>query len=158
MAFKIAAKDQDDLTVLSALLQDSIVERADIAFLAGEKRFVMIASRFRWEEQAGEEQPVVNNPDEDASYLDDEVDSAHFSRVKSALRIENVSAVQTKNFEQGSASANPLNVLSLEQEGNDLIITLSNAAAIKISTAKLACYLEDVGDPWPSPSKPNHDL
>ena len=90
--------------------------------------------------------------------LDDEVDSAHFSRVKSALRIENVSAVQTKNFEQGSASANPLNVLSLEQEGNDLIITLSNAAAIKISTAKLACYLEDVGDPWPSPSKPNHDL
>ena len=46
MAFKIAAKDQDDLTVLSALLQDSIVERADIAFLAGEKRFVMIASRF----------------------------------------------------------------------------------------------------------------
>ena len=73
MAFKIVAKDKDDLTVISALLQDSIVARTDMTFLPGEQRFVMIVNRFRWEQSDLDDMLddalVDNRSNEDASYF-----------------------------------------------------------------------------------------
>jgi len=155
MAFKIVAKDKDDLTVISALLQDSIVARTDMTFLPGEQRFVMIVNRFRWE------QSDLDDMLDDAlvaSYLDNDKNlTATFSRVQSALRIENVEAAQTRNLEQCADSVGLLNILSVGLEQNVLLITLSNQAAIRLNLGQIACYLEDISEPWPSPSKPDHN-
>ena len=46
---RLQATSFDDLKVLSALLQDSIVQVADILYTPSQKKVIMILQRFRWE-------------------------------------------------------------------------------------------------------------
>ena len=46
---KLIGRNHDDLKVISAYLQDSIVSVSDIAFLKQNRSFVMIVNRFMWE-------------------------------------------------------------------------------------------------------------
>src|ERR1700761_5125226 len=46
---KLRAEDDEDLAILSAVLQDALLPVADMAFLAEEQRFVIVANRFCWE-------------------------------------------------------------------------------------------------------------
>lgn len=43
---KLLAKDEQDLQVMAAVLQDAIVPVSDIAFKEAEKDFVMVVHRF----------------------------------------------------------------------------------------------------------------
>ncbi len=45
---KLAALDTEDLTVISAHLQDAILRPEDLTYLAGEQRFLMVVRRFDW--------------------------------------------------------------------------------------------------------------
>ena len=47
---KLIAKNQEDLKVISAYSQDSIVAVKDIIFLEKNRIFVMIVNRFMWED------------------------------------------------------------------------------------------------------------
>jgi len=47
---KLRARDRGDLEVISALLQDALVPLVDVTYLRREKRFVLVANRFRWPE------------------------------------------------------------------------------------------------------------
>jgi hypothetical protein len=46
---KLAALDAEDLTVISAHLQDAVLNVADLTFLAAEHRFVLALRRFDWQ-------------------------------------------------------------------------------------------------------------
>lgn len=46
---RLKARDEDDLAVLSALLQDSVLLTGDIRFMARHRRLVVLVNRFRWE-------------------------------------------------------------------------------------------------------------
>ena len=45
---KLIALDADDLAVISAHLQDAVLQVGDIAYLPKDKRFAAIANRFDW--------------------------------------------------------------------------------------------------------------
>ena len=47
---KLLGKNQEDLKIISAYLQDSILIIKDIAFLKQNRTFVMIVNRFMWED------------------------------------------------------------------------------------------------------------
>jgi hypothetical protein len=47
---RLAARDADDLTVVSAALQDAIISVGDMAFMAEDGLFVLVGNRFRWED------------------------------------------------------------------------------------------------------------
>ncbi len=47
---KLRARDLDDMAVMAAMLQDAVVRPAEMTYQAREKRFVMVISRFRWED------------------------------------------------------------------------------------------------------------
>ena len=47
---KLLGRNQEDLKVISAYLQDSIVTIKDIAFLKLNRTFVMVLNRFMWED------------------------------------------------------------------------------------------------------------
>ena len=47
---RLIGKNQDDLKVISAYLQDSIVVIKDMVFLKQNRSFVMIVNRFMWED------------------------------------------------------------------------------------------------------------
>ena len=47
---KLRCEDEEDVVVLSSLLQDALVPMAELAWLPAEKCFVFVASRFIWSE------------------------------------------------------------------------------------------------------------
>ena len=47
---KLLGKNQEDLKIISAYLQDSILIVKDIVFLKKNRTFVMIVNRFMWED------------------------------------------------------------------------------------------------------------
>ena len=47
---KLIAKTEEDLKVISAHLQDSIVKTSDIASLKKNRIFLMLLNRFMWED------------------------------------------------------------------------------------------------------------
>ena len=47
---KLRANDKEDLSVISTVLQDSLITVNEMLFLKKESRFAFVANRFRWED------------------------------------------------------------------------------------------------------------
>jgi hypothetical protein len=135
---KLTALDADDLSVISASVQDSLVAVRDCAYFKDEKRFVLLLNRFRWE-------------------ADPTIESAH-SRTHSALVFNEVTAVRRHDIPMNEPDR-MLELLALAQEGAHSV-TLRFAAdrAIRLEIGRLACHLGDVGEPWATPWKPAHPV
>lgn len=135
---KLSALDADDLSVVSAAVQDSLVAVRDCVHFKDEKRFVLLLNRFCWE-------------------ADPTVDVAHW-RTHSALIFNEVKAVRHQDVPLGEPDR-VLDLLSVAQE-NDHSVTLRFAAAraIRLEIGRLACHLGDVGEPWATPWKPAHPV
>ena len=135
---KLKALDAEDLQVISAALQDSLVAVRDIAWMPQEKQFALVANRFRWEAA----------PDGNGAW----------SRCHSILGFAEVSAVRHADMPLGEPDR-MLELLAVAQE-NDRSVTLRFAAgrAIRLEIGRLACHLGDVGEPWATPWKPAHPV
>ena len=133
---KLSALDADDLGVISAAVQDSLVAVRDCAYFAGEKRFVLLLNRFRWEADPGVE--------------------SRYWRTHSALVFNGVNKVHHHAIPLQEPDR-VLELLSVTAE-NERSVTLGFAAgrAIRLEIDRLACHLGDVGEPWPTPWKPAH--
>lgn len=134
---KLRAEGSDDIKVISALIQDGITRASDIAFLKEERRFVIVFNRFLWEKKKRFLRP------------------AQPERVRCALRIDFVDDAKFSGFQLGKQDTT-LNLLSLSTQGNLLLITCASQAAIKLHVEVLDVTLEDISDPWPVKSRPNH--
>jgi len=135
---KLSALDAEDLGVISAAVQDSLVAVRDCAYFAGEKRFVLLLNRFCWEANPG-------------------VD-AQFWRVHAALVFNEVDAVHHHRIPlQQPDRVLELLAVELEKDGS---VTLRFAAdrLIRLEIGRLACHLGDVGEPWATPWKPAHPV
>ena len=139
---KLTALDADDLGVISAAVQDSLVAVRDCAYFKDEKRFVLLLNRFRWEAD-----PTVE---------------AAYSRTHSALVFNEVTAVRHHEIPLDEPDRMlELLALVLDYRGDgDRSVTLRFAAgrAIRLEIARLACHLGDVGEPWATPWKPAHPV
>jgi Protein of unknown function (DUF2948) len=140
---KLRAEDAEDLAVLSATLQDAVVAVRDLAFLADEERFVLVASRFRWERgfrfSAGE---------------------AGFERILCAVAFEGVAAVSYRGFRR-SDEDRILSLLSIRfdpgRPHGAVHLDFSGGAGVRLEVARIACRSRDLGEPWPTPWRPRHD-
>ena len=135
---RLSALDADDLSVISAAVQDSLVAVRDCAHFADEKRFVLLLNRFCWEADPGVE--------------------TKYWRTHSALVFNEVRAVHHHKIPLDTPDR-MLELLAVEAE-NDHSATLRFAAdrAIRLEIGRLACHLGDVGEPWPTPWKPAHPV
>ena len=135
---KLSALDADDLEVVSAAVQDSLVAVRDCAFFAGEKRFVLLLNRFCWEADAT-------------------IDTAYW-RTHSALVFNGVKAVHHHRI----PLQEPDRVLELLAVGEEkpglVLLRFAAGRAIRLEIDRLACHLGDVGEPWPTPWKPAHPV
>src|SRR5947209_14750043 len=48
-ALKVLFRSEEDLAVISAVLQDALIPVSEMAYLPEERRFALVANRFRWE-------------------------------------------------------------------------------------------------------------
>ncbi|UEM04757.1 DUF2948 family protein [Skermanella rosea] len=156
---KLRAEDQEDLQVISGILQDAIVPIGEMCFLPEENRFVMVANRFKWESAV--EDPAPGQPDipVDASYDGDDGDdiAVPFERTNCGICFDGVTAVKTKGIDLHERRQ-MLALLALEGMDSGVALHFSGGACIKLEAAGWVCRLQDIGEPWPTTRRPAHPV
>jgi len=111
--FRVRGATLEDLEIISAMLQDSIVPIGEIIFQIRENRFVMIAQRFRWE--------ATNTFASSTSgyKVDEDQRGLYFERICCAVRFETVVAVQTHGINLSSRKQ-MLNFLSMHVKDDSI--------------------------------------
>lgn len=129
---KLRAGDAENLQIISAVLQDSLVPVCDMIFQAEAQSFVLVAQRLR-RERGGDT-----------------------DRICCALTINGVTGVQTQGIDLRSADR-ILDLLALLVEGNTLSLIFAGGAKIRLDLATWAVLVEDFGEAWPALCSPCHD-
>ncbi len=138
---KLIALDEEDLAVVSSLLQDAVVRAADMTYLPQQKRFAAIVNRFDWEraEKAG--------PGED------------YRRRRTALRFDRVFGAKLKNVKPSGSRVLSLLAVSFEPgepPGGRVTLTFSGDASIQLEVEFIEAELKDLGLVWRTRSRPEH--
>ena len=139
---KLIAKTEEDLRVISAHLQDSIVKTSDIANLKKNKIFLMQLNRFMWEDV---EKGVFRKN----------------KRIRTVLKFENVLKATSKNVNQ-KKNDRFLDFLAIEMfkmpdKNFEMNLIFSGDVVIKLVVEAIEVTLDDQGSPWESKNKPRHD-
>lgn len=148
-ALKLIALDADDLTVISAHLQDAVGRVGEFAYLGREKRFVALFNRFDWERAALAEKAPASA-------------ARSYSRQRCALRFERVLSAKVQGFSL-EKKREVLSLLAIQftpggQGGpeGDVTLTFAGGAAIKLQVECLECELRDIGPSWRATARPDH--
>ena len=126
---KLIALDADDLAVISAHVQDALVQTADIIWRQGEKRLVVGMSRLDWEQTlSGETAP---------------------RRLIAALRFDRVLSCKSRNIDL-AAPETALELLGIEFHPGDApsgsaVLLFNHGGALRLDVECLECQLTDLG-------------
>ncbi len=139
---KLIAKTDEDLRVISAHLQDSIVSASNIANLKKNKILLIQLNRFMWEDV---EKGVFRKN----------------KRIRTILKFENVLEVHSKNINQKDKNQF-LDFLAIEcqQTPNkhyEMKLIFSGDSIIKVIAEVIEVTLDDQGEPWDTKNKPKHE-
>ncbi len=142
---RLMALDQDDLKIVSTLVQDAVFPVTEMKWEPRRRRFALLLNRFRWE---------------DADIA--KARGRAVERVQSVLAVSDVEKVQSQGVDKGESEL-VLSLLSMSFEpGEDgtgrLILTLAGDGAIALDVETLDVVLQDVTRPYIAPSKhtPSH--
>jgi hypothetical protein len=137
---KLTAADAEDLGMLSARLQDAAGKLKDFVWLPKQRRFAALVNRFRWEEAKGPG-----------------------TRVRSTLRFDGVSQVQSSHVKRGAPEA----VISLlavtftpNGEGDPagvIELVLAGGGTIRLTVECIDAELADMTSSWAARGKPDHE-
>jgi hypothetical protein len=141
---KLVALDRDDIEVVSAHVQDAVVEVGDIFWQPREHRFVIALNRFDWM-SAVEAKP--NDPTD-------------YRRCRTALRFERVNACRCRNIDQTAKDAR-LNLLAVEFAESDapagvVSLIFSGGGVIRLDVECLEAELADLGEVSTAALCPDH--
>ncbi len=137
-ALKLIARDEEDLAVISAILQDALIPVSEMAYLPEEQRFALVANRFRWEAPA--DRPREN-----------------LERRLTGLSIAGVTGVRRRGFSPGDPNR-ILALLAVRRVAGALQLDFAGFASIQLETAEILCHLDDLSEPWPTRWQPRHPL
>jgi hypothetical protein len=154
---KLRARTAEDYKVLSALLQDALIPISEMSYLPGERRFVAVANRFRWEMARSVEDEIAKKPvpaGGDARFEDAKA-ANHFERGHCGLCFDRVKAVRRRGFDPRDPGA-LLNLLAVTWQPGAVILEFSGGAAVRLEGHRIACHMEDLGEAWPTQWRPSH--
>lgn len=154
-SIKLRAHDLDDMQVVAAWLQDSLVPVTDMAYLKREKRFVMVANRFKWEIDGAEDAAPQPMPEADASFEEGGA-RPDFERVNCGVCFDRVRGVKLRGFSLDNKDQ-ILNLLTVTAEPKAITLVFSSDAMVRLEISAIACHLEDLGEPWPTHWRPGHE-
>ncbi len=143
---KLIALDSEDLSILSAHMQDAVLQVADMAYLPAERRFAAITNRFDWGAAARAEAGAGG----DKQYL----------RHRAALRFERVLGAQVSGIDLND-KRRTLCILALQfaetsPPAGNVTIICAGGAAIRLEVECLEVELKDLGAAWAAKAKPAH--
>tara|TARA_Y100000591_G_scaffold219812_1_gene191285 strand:- start:42 stop:485 length:444 start_codon:yes stop_codon:yes gene_type:complete len=140
---KLIARTEEDLRVVSAHLQDAIVNISDIANLEKNKIFLMRLNRFMWEDV---EKGVFRKN----------------KRISTIIKFENVIKVHSKNINQKKKDKF-LDFLTIEtnkmpDNNYEMKIVFSGDSILKVISEVIEVTLDDQGEAWTTKNIPKHKV
>jgi len=137
-ALKLYGRSPADMEVISAHLQDAVAQIGDMAYLADEQRFVLLANRFCWE---NERAPM---------------------RVRSALQLANVVSIRQKKLNltrrEGVVALLAVHFLPNKLPAGEMRLQFAGGGEIGLAVEACEAILEDITAPWAAKARPHHDL
>ena len=140
---KLIGKNIEDLKTISAYTQDSIVKIKDIVYLKENKIFIVMLSRFMWEDL---EKGVFRN----------------YKRIKSILKFNFIENVLAKNINQQQKNRN-LELLAIKSNYNqnnlyDTSLIFSGNNIILLKSEEIDVMLDDQEYFWEVKHSPKHKI
>ena len=161
---RLRAEDDEDLRIIAAVLQDALVAMSDMEFLSGERRFVLVANRFRWENcDAGDAAGLSPAPavqlvaDSDATDDPTLAPCRSYERVNCGIRFDGIDHVRCKGIDRGDRGR-ILEMLTIQIEPGAVTLLFAGGAAVRLEGASITCHLQDLGEPWPTTWRPQHPV
>ena len=140
---KLIGKNIEDLKIISAYLQDSIVLINDIVFLKSSNSFLMMVNRFMWEDL---EKGLLRKN----------------KRIRSAIKFSEVHKVVSKNINQKNKDRIleflTIKTISLPENYYEIKLIFSGDCVISIFAEEIEVLLDDVGEPWNVKNIPKHKI
>jgi len=141
MALKLIALDDQDLSIVSAHVQDAVMKVSDLEYLPAAKRFVLTMNRFVWEAKSG-------------------LFRQHNERRQSVLHFDRVLGAKTS----GVPRDKPAEVLSLlaisfiaiSKPAGIVELVFSGGGTIMLDVECVEARLTDIGGSWEATSRPVH--
>ena len=140
---KLIGKNQEDLKVISAYSQDSIVAVKDMIFLEKNKIFVMIINRFMWEDI------------EKGTYKQNK-------RIRCAIKFEGILKVKSKKINQKNRNKR-LECLAIKCNENldkncEINFFFAGGGMITLISEFIEVVMHDLGDAWNVKYIPKHKI
>ena len=136
-ALQLLAQDADDLSVISAALQDAVTRIGDIQWDSTGRCLTIAFNRFRWESTDGQTQ-----------------------RVRAAVQLGGVLSLRSRNLRRDAPEA-VLELLALtfepaEPPGGQITFTFADGGDLCATVECIEAVLADLSAPWPAPHTPGH--
>jgi hypothetical protein len=133
---RLVAFDPEDLAVVSAHLQDSLLQVGDIVYLPKERRFAIQTRRFDWE-------------------------AATPQRRLTCMHFEHVTGVRLRGIDQSNKDA-VLNLLAIAFDEKDApsgtaTLIFAEGGAIQVDLECIEMQMKDTGPVWAAESRPSHE-
>ena len=140
---KLIGKNTEDLKTISAYCQDSIVKIRDFLYLKENKIFIMLLSRFMWEDL---ERGLFRK----------------YKRIKSILKFSNVNSAKSKNINQFQKKRN-LELLALKPFINkkntyEINLIFSGNGIMLLNSEDIDVMLDDQEFFWEVKKFPKHRI
>ena len=136
---KLLCKYQEDLKIISAYIQDSLVAVKDIVFLKKNKIFIMMINRFMWE----------NVP-------------AYNKRIRCAVKFEEVLKVKSKKINQKKNNKH-LECLAIKcreilNNNYEIKFFFAGDGIITLIAEAIEVVMHDIGKAWNVAHMPKHKI
>jgi len=133
---KLIAQDDEQLTIISSLAQDSIIKSNEMGYDKKTKRFALLMNRYRHEEE---------NP----------------SRIRTAIHFDFVDSLKSVGIDK-ETNDEILVLLAIRFEvkskpSGSIFLEFSNNKSITFDVESIEAFLTDMGEPWKIRNKPVHD-
>ena len=140
---KLIGNSQEDLKVISAYSQDSIVSVKDMIFLEKNKIFVMIINRFMWEDIGKE----INKQSK---------------RIRCAIKYEGMLKVKSKKINQKNKNKR-LECLAIEcneilSKNYEINFFFAGGSVITLISESIEVVMNDLGESWNVKYIPKHKI
>jgi hypothetical protein len=141
---RLRAEDADDLAVISAVAQDALISVKDLIYERAERRFTLVANRFRWEGQPDGMPHEANG-------------AAGFERTLCAVSFASVEGVSYRGFRRRD-EARILSLLAIRigDKPGTIDLEFSGGATLRLGVSAIRVYATDVGEAWPTAWRPDH--
>jgi Protein of unknown function (DUF2948) len=133
---RLTARDGDDLSVISAQMQDAVLKLADINFNSKRRQFALVANRFAWDAAP---QKV---------------------RRRAGLHFESVLSVKQAGLVHASGdtilSLLAVTFTSTDSPAGFITLSFSGGHSIRLDVECLDAAMADLGPAWSTDHQPEH--